>query len=135
MHSRAYLEDSVFQSSLLSYPHFCNLFVSVFFFFYFNVFYSLHFLFPWFSFLFFVFFLRYHHSVLVIVFVAYVNVYISQNSTLRPSPPTHPTSQPSPHPQPPSSHNQLMSGQVQVSIIWITLFHLYHPRRPHTKYK
>ncbi|XP_055319738.1 single-stranded DNA-binding protein 3 isoform X6 [Sitodiplosis mosellana] len=35
------------------------------------------------------------------------------NSTLRPSPPTHPTSQQSPHPQPPSSHNQLMSGQVQ----------------------
>jgi len=35
------------------------------------------------------------------------------NSTMRPSPPTHPTSQQSPHPQPPSSHNQMMTGQVQ----------------------
>lgn len=35
------------------------------------------------------------------------------NSTMRPSPPTHPTSQQSPHPQPPSSHNQMMPGQVQ----------------------
>lgn len=52
----------------------------------------------------------------VLFFVAYMC--ISQNSTLRPSPPTHPTSQQSPHPQPPSSHNQLMSGQVQVSF-WL----------------
>lgn len=31
---------------------------------------------------------------------------------MRPSPPTHPSSQPSPHPQPPTSHGQMMSGQV-----------------------
>lgn len=52
----------------------------------------------------------------VLFFVAYMCTL--QNSTLRPSPPTHPTSQQSPHPQPPSSHNQLMTGQVQVSF-WL----------------
>nr|CAD7570511.1 unnamed protein product [Timema californicum] len=33
------------------------------------------------------------------------------NSTMRPSPPTHPSSQPSPHPQPPPPHSQMMSSQ------------------------
>uniref|UniRef100_A0A2M4AG91 Putative sequence-specific single-stranded-dna-binding protein n=1 Tax=Anopheles triannulatus TaxID=58253 RepID=A0A2M4AG91_9DIPT len=33
------------------------------------------------------------------------------NSSIRPSQPSHPSSQQSPHPQPPNSHGQLMSGQ------------------------
>jgi len=33
------------------------------------------------------------------------------NSAMRPSPPTHPASQPSPHPQPPTPHSQMMPGQ------------------------
>lgn len=33
------------------------------------------------------------------------------NSSMRPSPPTHPSSQQSPHSQPPPSHSQMMSGQ------------------------
>ncbi|XP_032793600.1 single-stranded DNA-binding protein 3 isoform X3 [Daphnia magna] len=33
------------------------------------------------------------------------------NSAMRPSPPTHPASQPSPHPQPPTPHTQMMPGQ------------------------
>lgn len=39
-----------------------------------------------------------------------------QNSTMRPSPPTHPSSQPSPHPQPPPPHSQMMSSQVSVCV-------------------
>ncbi|KDR14330.1 hypothetical protein L798_11420 [Zootermopsis nevadensis] len=38
------------------------------------------------------------------------------NSTMRPSPPTHPSSQPSPHPQPPPPHSQMMSSQVSVCV-------------------
>ncbi|GAB6028977.1 hypothetical protein CHUAL_004771 [Chamberlinius hualienensis] len=34
-----------------------------------------------------------------------------QNSQMRPSPPQHPVSQPSPHPQPPPPHNQMMPNQ------------------------
>ncbi|XP_059488423.1 single-stranded DNA-binding protein 3 isoform X6 [Neocloeon triangulifer] len=33
------------------------------------------------------------------------------NSTMRPSPPTHPSTQPSPHPQPPPPHSQMMPNQ------------------------
>ena len=39
-----------------------------------------------------------------------------QNSAMRPSPPTHPASQPSPHPQPPTPHSQMMPGQVLTQI-------------------
>ena len=42
---------------------------------------------------------------------------------MRPSPPTHPASQPSPHPQPPTPHSQMMPGQVQQSLTWNQLFH------------
>lgn len=36
---------------------------------------------------------------------------IFKNSTMRPSPPTHPSNQPSPHSQPPPPHSQMMSSQ------------------------
>lgn len=41
---------------------------------------------------------------------------LQNNSTMRPSPPTHPSSQPSPqHPQPPPPpHSQMMSTQVSL---------------------
>lgn len=39
------------------------------------------------------------------------NNFYFQNSTLRPSPPTHPSSQPSPHSQPPPPHSQIMTSQ------------------------
>lgn len=38
---------------------------------------------------------------------------VLQNSTMRPSPPTHPSTQPSPHPQPPPPHSQMMPNQVR----------------------
>lgn len=37
-----------------------------------------------------------------------------QNSSIRPSQPSHPSSGQSPHPQPPNSHGQMMSGQVSI---------------------
>ncbi|KAE8752384.1 hypothetical protein FOCC_FOCC000856 [Frankliniella occidentalis] len=40
-------------------------------------------------------------------------VFQTMNSAMRPSPPTHPSSQPSPqHPQPPPPHSQMMSSQA-----------------------
>jgi len=39
-----------------------------------------------------------------------------QNSSMRPSPPTHPSSQQSPHPQPPPPHSQMMPGQVSIQL-------------------
>lgn len=45
--------------------------------------------------------------------LAMVECGVLQNSAMRPSPPTHPSSQPSPqHPQPPPPHSQMMSSQV-----------------------
>lgn len=41
----------------------------------------------------------------------YLILWFDQNSTMRPSPPTHPSSQPSPHSQPPPPHSQMMSTQ------------------------
>jgi len=57
----------------------------------------------------------------VLLHVCRLRCLLQNNSTMRPSPPTHPSSQPSPqHPQPPPPpHSQMMS--TQVSLIQHTL--------------
>lgn len=52
----------------------------------------------------------------VLLHVCRLHCLLQNNSTMRPSPPTHPSSQPSPqHPQPPPPpHSQMMSTQVSL---------------------
>lgn len=52
----------------------------------------------------------------VLLHVCRLRCLLQNNSTMRPSPPTHPSSQPSPqHPQPPPPpHSQMMTGQVSL---------------------
>lgn len=65
---------------------------------------------------------------------------LQNNSTMRPSPPTHPSSQPSPqHPQPPPPpHSQMMSTQVSaiqhtLSLMKDYLFHTHYTTSLYTQ--